>query len=213
MNEKIIEALNWRYATKIFDPNKKISQKDWSTLEEALRLAPSSYGLQPWRFIVVQNPELRKKLRAVAWNQPQVTDASHFVVVTTKDKIDEAFVDSYVQKIATVRGIDKSSLDGFRNSMVGDVVKGPRASKIQHWTQRQAYIAVGFLLETAALLHIDACPMEGLDAAAFDKILKLEGTGWGSVAMVGLGYRSSKDQLASAKKVRFDKSQVIQVID
>ncbi len=213
MEKEIIEALSWRYATKLFDASKKISEKNWKTLEEALRLAPSSYGLQPWRFIVVQNADIRKKLREVAWNQPQITDASHLVVFTTRDKIDESFVQSYIDKIAAVRGVPKPSLDGFKNAMVGDVVKGPRASQIKTWTQRQAYIAIGFLLETAALLHIDACPMEGLDTAAFDKILKLDGTGWGSVAVVTLGYRSDKDQLATAKKVRFDKSQVIQVID
>ena len=213
MEKEIIEALNWRYATKLFDASKKISEKNWKTLEEALRLAPSSYGLQPWRFVVVQNADVRKKLREVAWNQPQITDASHLVVFTTRDKIDEAFVQSYVDKIAGVRGVPKTSLDGFKNAMIGDVVKGPRAAQSKTWTQRQAYIAIGFLLETAALLRIDACPMEGFDTAAFDKILKLEGSGWGSVAVVTLGYRSDKDQLAAAKKVRFDKSQVIQVID
>src|SRR6185312_3183304 len=99
------------------------------------------------------------------------------------------------------------------SSMVGDVVKGPRADKLKPWTQRQAYIAIGFLLETAALLQIDACPMEGFQAAEYDKLLKLEGTGWGSVAVVTLGYRSEKDQYAKAKKVRLEKSQVIQIID
>ncbi len=211
--KEIIQALNWRYATKVFDTSKKIAEKDWKTLENALQLAPSSYGLQPWRFIVVQNSELRKKLRAVAWNQSQITDASHLVVFATREKIDEAFVQSYIDKIAEIRGVPKDSLDGFKGAMVGDVVNGPRASSAKTWTQRQAYIAIGFLLETAALLHIDACPMEGFSAAEFDKLLKLEGTGWGSVAVVTLGYRSEKDQLAKAKKVRFEKSQIIQVID
>ena len=214
VDNKIIEgALNWRYAVKKFDAQKKISPKDWATLESSLILSPSSYGLQPWKFIVVQNAQVRQQLRDVSWGQSQVTDCSHYVVLTYKKKMDESHIQKYVDKMAQVRGVPTASLDGFKNMMIGDVVKGPRAQVIDWWAQKQTYIAMGFLMETAALLSVDACPMEGLDPAAYDKILKLEGTGWNAVAAVALGYRHAEDGLQKAAKVRFDRKDVIEFID
>jgi len=207
--EAILEQLNWRYATKRFDSSKKISDADFQVLEEALRLSPSSYGIQPWKFIVVQNPEIREKLKAAAYGQPQLTEASHIVVFSYRKNIDEAHVQSYINRTAEVRGIPTESLNDFKNMMLGDFVKGPRAPIADTWCQRQVYISLGFLVETAALLEIDACPMEGFDASAFDKILGLEGTGWGAICMAALGYRSSEDQLSKAKKVRFAKADVV----
>jgi nitroreductase len=212
MNDVVQQALQWRYAVKKFDAQKKISDKDWKTLENSLVLAPSSYGLQPWKFLVVQNPQIRQQLRDVSWGQSQVTDCSHYVVLVYKQKMDEAHIQKYIERIAEVRKIPVQSLDGFKNVMVGDVVKGPRAQVIESWAQRQTYIAMGFVMETAALLKVDACPMEGLDPNAYDTILKLTGTGWATIAAVALGYRHAEDSLQNAAKVRFDNQQVVQFI-
>jgi nitroreductase len=212
MNESLQQALDWRYAVKKFDTTKKVSEKDWKTLEASLVLSPSSYGLQPWKFLVVQNPQLRQQLKDVSWGQTQVTDCSHYVVLVYKIKMDEAHIQKYIDRMAQLRNIPVTSLDGYKNVMIGDVVKGPRAQVIESWAQRQTYIAMGFLMETAAVLKVDTCPMEGLDPKAYDKILKLEGTGWATVAAVAVGYRHAEDVLQNAKKVRFETRDVVQFL-
>lgn len=209
INKQIDEALDWRYAVKKFDPNKKLSDQDWQTLQDSLVKSPSSYGLQPWQFIVVESTELREKLKPVSWGQTQVTDASHFVVFTSKEKITPADIENYMQRISEVRGVPRAALQGFVDMLTANVVNGKSESEVINWTQRQAYIAMGFLLETAALLGVDATPMEGIDPKAYDKILGLEGTGFKSVAAVALGYRHAEDSTQSAKKVRFEASAVI----
>lgn len=212
MRSNINEALDWRYATKKFDASKKISETDWKVLQNALVKAPSSYGLQPFKFIVVENPEVRQKLREVSWNQAQVTDASHYVVFAAKENLDEAYIEKYIQRIADVRGVPPETLEGFKNSMVDGLIKSPRSATLGFWAQRQAYIAMGFLMETAALLNIDACPMEGFDPAAYDKILKLEGTGWKAVSTVAVGYRHPDDAYQNLKKVRFDDETLLEFV-
>lgn len=205
-------ALTWRYATKRFDPAKKIAAKDWAVLTQALIKSPSSYGLQPWKFIIVQNSEIRQKLRAVSWDQGQVTDASHLVVFTYRETIDHAYIDSYINSIAATRGIAADKLEGYRQMIISDLVAGPRASIIPTWAQRQVYIALGFLLESAAVLDIDACPLEGLDPAAYDKILGLEGSGYKTIVAAAVGYRHAEDNYGSLKKVRFPAEQVLTIV-
>jgi nitroreductase len=207
--QEILEKLQWRYAVKKFDPSKKISEADWFILEESLRLAPSSYGLQPWKFIVVQDPKIRAALTPVSWNQTQVEDCSHYVVLATLTKIEVAYVEKFVAKIGQVRELDVASLENYKNLMVSDLVNGPRSAIVQWWSQRQSYIAMGMLMETAALLDIDACPLEGIEPAAYDRILQLEGSGYAAVAAVALGYRSLEDKYQLLKKVRFDRDDVI----
>lgn len=206
--EVVSKALNWRYAVKKFDAQKKINTTDWKILKDSLRLSPSSYGLQPWKFVIVENPQLRQKLREVSWNQSQVTDCSHYVVLTYREKVDTEFIRKNMEKIASVRGVSVESLAGFEKAIIGDIVKGPRSLTIESWAQRQVYIAMGFLLETAALLNIDSTPMEGLDAAAYDKLLEIDGSGWKTVAAVALGYRHSEDPFIQNKKVRFDENEL-----
>lgn len=210
--ELLLNQLNWRYAVKKFDATKKISPSDWTILAESLRLAPSSYGLQPWKFYLVQNKELLKKLTPLSWNQTQIEDCSHFVVLTYKEKMDEAHISKFIQATATSRGIPTESLDGYKNMMIGDLVKGPRSEIINFWAQRQTYIAMGFLMETAALLNIDTCPLEGLDPKGYDKVLGLEGSGFATVAAVACGYRHADDKYQSSKKVRFELNDVIKVL-
>ncbi|XGC81771.1 NAD(P)H-dependent oxidoreductase [Bdellovibrio bacteriovorus] len=209
--KQIMEALEWRYATKKYDATKKISEADWKTLTNSLLMAPSSYGVQPWKFLVIENPQVREQLKAVSWNQTQVTDASHYVVFAFKEEVDEAFIQKYVDRISEVRKVSPESLNGFKAMMIENLAKAPE-EKIRVWSQRQAYIAMGFLLETAALLKIDATPMEGLDPAAYDKILGLEGSGYKTVATVALGYRHAEDTFQNIQKVRFAEESVIEYV-
>jgi nitroreductase len=206
----LLVRLKWRYATKKFDAAKKIHPSLWSALEEALVLTPSSYGLQPYRFVVIADPELRRKLRAVSWDQPQVTDASHFVVFARKLAMTDADVERFVGLIAETRGSARGSLQGYYDMMVGDLVKGPRSAWIEEWTARQTYIALGNLLTSAALLGVDACPMEGLDPAKYDEILGLTAKGYGTTNVCALGYRAEDDKYAQAKKVRFPNNELIE---
>lgn len=207
MHENILEKLNWRYATKAFDPNRKISDADWEVLEESLTLAPSSYGLQPYKFIVVDDPAIREKLRAAAWGQSQVTDASHLVVLAHKKVLTDADIERYVDRIVEVRGGSRESLVDYENLMKGSAKKAVDEGYIETWNSRQAYIALGFLLETAALLGIDATPIEGFDAAQFNEILGLEE--YSAVVICPLGYRNAEsDWLATLPKVRFPKEEL-----
>lgn len=208
MVSSLTQALNWRYAVKKFDPQKKISDQEFKALQESLRLSPSSYGLQPWKFIVVNNPELRKKLRASSWNQSQVEDASHYVVLTYKEKMDEAHIEKYVQNMAATRGVTRDSLEPFYKVMVGDIVAGPRSQTIDAWAQRQCYIAMGFLMLSAASLNIDSCPMEGLVPEEYDALLDLKGSGYKTLASVALGYRHVDDKYQHMAKVRFATNEI-----
>jgi len=211
MNEsQLIERLSWRYAVKKFDPNKKITASIWQALEDAIVLSPSSYGLQPWKFLVVQTPEIRAKLKAVSWNQPQVEDCSHYVVLLAKNNVSEADVQKYVDRIVQVRGVPKDSLTGYFDMMVGDVVKGPRSRWVKEWATRQCYIALGQAMASAAMLGVDTCPMEGLDPEKYDEILGLNASGYHTVCALAVGYRHQDDRLAAAKKVRFPNPEIVQ---
>jgi nitroreductase len=207
--ESLLRQLNWRYATKKFDPTKKISATDWALLEEALILTASSYGLQPWKFVVVTDPALKTKLRPASWNQSQVEDCSHLVVFTAKQDITEADLDRFIARTAEVRGTSVESLAGYKGYMLGDLVNGARHAIIGEWAARQTYIAMGNLLTSAALLGIDACPFEGIEPAKYDDILGLKGSGFATVAACPLGYRAADDKYASAPKVRFAAKDVI----
>lgn len=211
VEQGIHEALNWRYAVKRYDAGKKIPPTAWHTLCESLRLTPSSYGMEPFRFLVIENPELRTKLRAASWNQSQVTDSSHFVVFITKEVVTEVDVDQYLERVVKARGVALESLGGLRKMLVKNLVEGMTPAQALHWSQRQAYIAMGFLLETAALLKIDATPLEGLDPAQYDQILDLGGSGWRTVAAVALGYRHPDDAFQKNAKVRLSSEEIFQI--
>jgi len=208
--DSLLEQLTWRYATKKFDPAKKISAADWAVIEKALVLTPSSYGLQPWKFIVVTDPALKAKLRPASWNQSQVEDCSHLVVLTAKVDVTEADVDRFVARMAEVQGVPVESLAGYKGFMVGDLVKGPRHATIQDWAARQTYIALGNLMTSAALLGVDACPFEGIEPAKYDEILGLKGTGYTTISACPLGYRAARDKYAAVPKVRFEAKDVVE---
>jgi nitroreductase len=206
--ETLINQLNWRYATKQFDPKRKISAQDWATLEEALLLTPSSGGLQPWKFIVVTDPAARAKLTPASYGQAQINDASHLVVFASKNNFSEADVDAHLQNVARAQGVPVESLAQFRGMLVGGIVQAMDEAGRNAWARNQVYIALGNLLTSAALLGIDACPMEGFDRAQYDEILGLKAKGYSSAVVATLGYRLPTDKYAGAPKVRFAREQI-----
>ena len=207
---QLLEALNWRYATKVFNPDAKIPAETWATIEQALVLTPSSFGLQPWKFLVVQDQELREQLVPHSWNQRQVADCSHLVVMTVKTNMTEADIDAFIHRIAEVRGGTPDALAGYRNMMVGDVVNGARSKIVTWWAKMQAYIALGNAMTCAALLGVDSCPMEGCVAEKYDELLGLAKDGLTTAVLLPLGYRAESDRYASLPKVRFKTEDVVE---
>lgn len=206
----LLEQLNWRYATKQFNPEKKIPAETWSALADALVLTPSSYGLQPWKFVVVSDAEIKETLKPLSWNQGQITECSHLVVFTIKKNLTAADVDRFIESTAQTRGDSIESLSGYRNMIVRDVVTGPRSFNVNEWATRQAYIALGNFMTCAAVLGIDTCPLEGIDPAGYDKVLTLQEDGYATVVACAAGYRSDEDKYAALAKVRYPKSEMIQ---
>jgi nitroreductase len=205
----VLEALRFRYATKAFDPARRIPREVWSALEESLVLAPSSFGLQPWKFVVVEDAAVRERLVAASWNQRQVAEASHLVVFAAREELGTAEVDRLIARMAEVRGVSEESLQGYRKVLLG-FIGGP-GHGISHleWNARQAYIALGQLMHSAALLGLDTCPMEGIDPAAYDEILGLRSLGFRTVCACPVGYRAAADKYATAPKVRYPAEEVV----
>jgi nitroreductase len=210
----ILDNLKWRYAVKKFDAQKKIPEPTWKALEEALVLSPSSYGLQPWKFFVIKDPAVRATLRTASWNQSQITDASHLVVLARKATVTPADVDQYVQRIMEVRGAPAAALEDYRQMMLGSVNNpaGLPGGSMDTYTRSQVYIALGFFLFAAAQLGIDACPMEGFDPAKYDEILGLTAMGYKATVVATSGYRAADDWLASLPKVRKEPEDVIATV-
>jgi nitroreductase len=208
-SETLLTQLQWRYATKRFDPARKIPADQWSALEQALLLSASSYGLQPWTFVVITDPAVREKLKPLSWNQPQITEASHLVVFAVRKNIGTEHIDKHLKRVAEVRGLSVEKLEGFRKVLIGDVVEGPRSLIVNQWAQRQLYIALGTFLTAAALLGIDACPMEGFETDKYDAELGLNKLGLAATVMAAAGYRSPEDASAKLKKVRFSADETI----
>jgi nitroreductase len=206
---QLIERLEWRYATKQFDPDRKIPADVWSALEDALLLSPSSAGLQPWAFYIVTDPAVREQLLPASYGQAQVREASHLVVFAAKNNFGVADVEAHIARTAEVRGVSVESLKPFRDMIVGGIVNAKDDAARLAWAGRQATIALGTLLTSAAMLGVDACPMEGFVPAQYDAILGLDQKGLTSIAICALGYRSSTDKYADLPKVRFPKDQVI----
>ena len=206
-NKIVEEQLNWRYATKVFDTTRTIPDDDWKTLEKALVLSPSSFGLQPWKFVVITNPELKTRLRFASWNQSQITDASHLVVLAIRKNHGLDDIDRFIARTAQVREIPVESLAGFRKMLIGTIANPP--FDINEWAARQVYIALGFLMASAAMMGIDVCPIEGFEPAKYDEILGLEPLGYASCVVAAAGYRSPSDKYASMAKVRYEHEEIV----
>lgn len=208
--DQVLEALQWRYATKSFDPSRKIPAETWAAIEQSLVLTPSSFGMQPWKFFVVTHDGIRQQLLEHSWKQRQVVDASHLVVLAIKKDVDEAEVDRYMHSTAEVRQAPPESLEGF-----GKVIKGFLANpqmNVNEWAAKQVYIALGQLMTAAALMGVDACPMEGFVPPKYDEILGLTEKGYASVLVCPLGYRAADDKYATTPKVRYPLSEMVEHI-
>lgn len=208
-NDTLLQQLQWRYATKAFDPARTIAPGDWAALEQALILTPTSYGFQPYRFVVVTDLATKEKLVPHSWNQKQPADCSHFVIFAAKASVTEADVDHYLARVAEVRGVAVNALAGFKKMLAADIIHGPRGQSQHEWATRQAYIALGNFMTSAALVGVDTCPMEGIDSVKYDEILGLPALGYHTVVACAAGYRSSGDKYAAAPKVRFPADELV----
>lgn len=203
-----IENLNWRYATKKFDASKKVSKEDLENLLEATALSASSYGLQPYEILVVEDAAMRSKLQPAAWGQSQITEASHLIVLANQSTFGEELVDDYLNNVSETRGIPSNDLQGYSDFMKSKLMPLSESAKAT-WTARQTYIALGNLLSAAADLKIDTCPMEGFDSAQFNEMLGLSKRGLNAAVLVAVGYRSKEDKTQHYKKVRKAKENLI----
>ena len=205
----LIDKLNWRYATKRMN-GAKVPQSKIDNILEAIRLAPTSMGLQPFKVIVIENTALREKIFNEACQQPQIKEGSHILVFAANTKIPASQVDEYIQLIADTRQVSLESLDGFK-AMFAGVVNGQDAQNYA-WAARQAYIAFGVGIVAAADEQVDATPMEGFSIEALDKVLDLTAQNLSAVTILALGYRdAANDYLANAKKVRKSKEQLFEI--
>jgi nitroreductase len=209
---QLIGQLNWRYATKQFDPARKISAQDWAALEEALVLTPSSIGLQPWAFLVIDDPAVRAKLLLASYGQPQVVDASHLVVFATKTNYSEIDVDAHIRRAAKINGVGIEAFAGLRTMAMRSIVQGMTETERKVWAENQTFIALGNLVTSAALLGIDAAPMGGFERHRYDDILGLKVRGLTASVIAAVGYRRESDKYASAPKVRFPREEIVQHI-
>jgi nitroreductase len=196
-----LENQNWRYATKKFDASKKITTEDLNTLKEAIRLSSSSYGLQPYKIIIVENPELRAKIQPAAWGQSQIVDASHLIIFANETNVDDTTIDSYLKNISKTRNTPIETLSGYGNFMKSKI--STLESEVKNiWTAKQTYLALGNLLNAAAELKIDATPMEGFVPAQVNEILGLDKLNLNATLIATLGYRHEEDTTQHYKKVR-----------
>ncbi|MEM8778733.1 MAG: NAD(P)H-dependent oxidoreductase [Cyanobacteria bacterium P01_G01_bin.49] len=208
----LLEQQQWRYATKQFDPQKSIPGEIWQTLEDSLVLTPSSYGLQPWRFIVVTDQAIKEQLKPISWNQSQITDCSHLVVFTIKKNLSAEDVDRFIESMAKTRDVSVESLENYRNMIISDVIQGPRSLHVNEWSARQAYIALGNLMTSAAILGVDTCPLEGIEPSNYDKVLNQSQKGFATIVACAVGYRAAEDKYADLAKVRYPNSVVVERI-
>lgn len=206
-----IDRLHWRYAVKQFDASRRIAPEVWAKLEDSLVLSPSSYGLQPWKFFVVNDPTTRQKLLPASWNQKQVVDASHLVVFAVKADVGPAEAERLIQRSSDVRGIPLAALEGYKKMMVGSLTRAT-PEHVRQWMTRQVFIALGVFLTTAAMIGVDACPMEGFEHEKYDSILGLPERGYHSVVVATAGYRAETDAYAKLPKVRYEKAELVEVI-
>jgi nitroreductase len=210
--ESVLHQLQWRYATKKFDPTQIIPPETWAILEQSLVLSPSSFGLQPWKFFVISNPEMRQKLLGASGNQAQVVEASHLVVFAIKKDINATDVDRYIGRMADVQQVPAENLQGFAGVVKGFLDKPSSEFDVNAWSTRQVYIALGQFMTSAAMLGIDTCPMEGFDPAQYNELLELPQQGYSAVVVCPAGYRSAEDKSAARPKVRYSIEDVVAYI-
>lgn len=204
----IVDALNWRYAVTLFDPEKKVSEEQIHTIMEATRLTASSFGLQPWKFVVVSNQELKEKMRAAGYDQRMFSEASHIVVLAVNKGVDAEYVDKYIADIAKTRNLSVEDLQGFANTMKNSITSKGEEGTIA-WSSRQVYIALGTLIAAASVIGVDNHAMEGFDGDQFDELLGLKEMNCHALVSVALGFRLEEDPMAKMAKVRFPLEELV----
>lgn len=210
MQKKILEALNWRYGVKVFDPTKKISEDDLKVILESGRLSPSSIGIEPWKFIVVENQELRQKLRAASYDQSKVTDAAYLIIITRRTDVRENIAKELIERTAEIQNVKTEDLDPLRQMAEGGIARMDDHA-LDAWAKAQTYIPLGMMIETAALMGIDAGPMEGFSNEQVDAILGLKEKNLASTTILTLGHRGD-DSAAKRPKVRRKFEDVVEFI-
>ncbi|WP_416864284.1 MAG: NAD(P)H-dependent oxidoreductase [Imperialibacter sp.] len=206
----LIDKLNWRYATKIFDPEKKVSAHDLAFLKEAIRLSVSSYGLQLYKVLIIENDDIREELRKSSWNQSQITDASHLFVFCNYTRNYDQHVDSYIRRIIELQGKSDDGLKQY-GEFIKKTIAGMPTEERKSWSEKQTYLALNNLLMACAELKIDACPMEGFDKQAYNRLLGLDELGLNASVIAPVGYRSDKDETQERQKVRKSMEELFQM--
>jgi nitroreductase len=206
----ILQALQWRYATQVFDTTKSVDHETLHAILQSAVLSPSSFGIEPWKFIVVENPEVRAKLREVGFGQPKITDAPHLVVIAYRTDLKENISRERIERTAKIHKQHHSVFDGLKQ-MIDMSVNNKSEAELETWAKAQAYIPLGMMIETAALLGVDSGPMEGFNANAVDEILGLKEKHLHATSMIALGYRA-EDSAAQRPKVRRDFDEVVAFI-
>lgn len=208
----IIESLQWRYAVKKFDDTKFLSENQINTLKDAFNLTASSYGLQPVKMVVISNKELQNKLVEHSWNQGQVVQASHVLVLCIPKKYGVEDIERYFSLVKKVRNTADEVLNPFKENLL-KTISGKTQEELYMWNKNQAYIALGNLLTVCAIEKIDACPMEGFINKKYDEILALEKHNLTSVLAIPVGFRADDDYMKDLKKVRKQTEEVIITFD
>ncbi len=206
-----IENQKWRYATKKFDASKKVSAEDFETLKEAIQLSATSYGLQLFKVLNIENPEIRTKLQPVSWGQSQIVEASHLLVFANYTDIQDSHVDEYVANMANIRGIPQEALQGYSDFMKSKILPLSNEEK-SIWTSKQTYLALGNLLNAAAEMKIDVTPMEGFEPEKYNEILDLSEKGLNASLVAAIGYRHEEDATQHYAKVRKSKENMFETI-
>ncbi|PKA84476.1 nitroreductase [Ulvibacter sp. MAR_2010_11] len=201
MISKTLDHLQWRYATKKFDPSKILSEEKLNILKESFNLTATSYGLQPLKMVVIGNPKIKEQLVPLTMKQRQVMDASHVLVFCIESEINDKFIKKYFNKVEKTRNTPRAILKPYETFLVNDFSEKSEAT-IDNWMEKQAYLAMGNLLTVCALEGIDACPIEGFEPEKYDTLLKLKEKGLQSVLVMPVGYRAEDDMFADFKKVR-----------
>jgi len=198
----LLDKLNWRYATKVFDPSRKVSEDDLNFLKEAIRLSVSSYGLQMYKVLIIENPEIRKELRRASWDQAQITDASQLFIFCNHTLNHDQQVDDYIQLVIdTQKTVHIQGLKKYGESIKSSIANMTSAER-KSWAEKQTYLALNNLIVACADRQIDACPMEGFDKQEYNRILGLDEMGLNASVIAPVGYRSNRDETQRRKKVR-----------
>ena len=207
---KLIENLKWRYATKKYDTTKKVSEDDLQQIKEAIRLSPSSYGLQAFKILDIKDKDIREKLKLASYWQPQITEASHLLVFCGYADVNDGHIDEYLNLKADTQGVDVELLKEFRNFMKV-FIEGRKSGK-QVWTAKQTYIALSNAIAACAELKIDSTPMEGFESEKYNEILGLSSKGLKADVLLAIGYRSDEDKTQYDVKIRKPMESLFEIV-